>query len=289
MEFAIALAYNDPTEYAALARAADAAGFGAIILSDHIVYPEKLETPYPYTSSGRPRWDREAPWPDPWVAVGAMSSVTRRIRFLSSIFVLPLRDPVLAAKTIGTAAVMSGNRVTLGLGAGWMREEFDLVGQPFAQRGRRMEEMIEVMRALWTGEPVAHEGAFYSFPAMQMRPSPTEPIPIYIGGTSDVALRRAARIADGWASEVQNTEDVGEIQARLTEYRADSPLAAEPLETCVALRDAFTLDHYKRVQEMAITTLITVPWLLHGHTTPSLTQKQDSINRFANEVISHLT
>jgi probable F420-dependent oxidoreductase len=217
-----------------------------------------------------------------------MSSVTRRIRFLSSIFVLPLRDPVLAAKTIGTAAVMSGNRVTLGLGAGWMREEFDLVGQPFAQRGRRMEEMIEVMRALWTGEPVAHEGAFYSFPAMQMRPSPTEPIPIYIGGTSDVALRRAARIADGWASEVQNTEDVKQIQARLSEYRADSPLAAEPLETCVALRDAFTLDHYKRVQEMAITTLITVPWLLHGHTTPSLTQKQDSINRFANEVITQL-
>jgi len=289
VEFAIALAYNDPTEYATLARAADEAGFGAIIVSDHIVYPKKLETPYPYTSSGRPRWDREAPWPDPWVAVGAMSSVTERIRFLSSIFVLPLRDPVLAAKSIGTAAVMSDNRVTLGLGAGWMREEFDLVGQPFSQRGRRMEEMIEVMRALWTGEPVAHDGTFYSFPAMQMRPSPTEPIPIYIGGTSDIALRRAARIGDGWASEVQTTNEVKEIQTRLTQYRADSPLANQPLETCVALRDAFTLDHYKQVQEMGITTLITVPWILYGHTNPSLADKQDAINRFANEVITPLT
>ena len=131
MKFAASLAFSDPTHYCELARAAEESGWDALVLSDHVVHPEKIETPYPYTADGAPRWQAPAPWPDPWVSVGAMAAVTQRIRFLTGIYVLPLRNPFLVAKAVGTAAVLSGDRVSLGIGVGWMKEEFDLLEQDF--------------------------------------------------------------------------------------------------------------------------------------------------------------
>jgi len=170
VKFAVVLAYNDPTRYLELARAAEAAGFDSMVVSDHVVHPEKLASVYPYTDDGLPRWVPFTPWPDPWVAIGAMSAVTKRLRFIVNVVVLPMRSPFLVAKTVGTAAVMTGNRVTLGVGAGWMREEFELLEQPFRGRGRRMDEMIEVMRKLWAGGMVEHHGKFFRFDRLEMSP-----------------------------------------------------------------------------------------------------------------------
>jgi probable F420-dependent oxidoreductase len=287
MKFCIALAYNDPRELPALARSAEAAGFEAVILSDHLVYPVALNTPYPYTKDGRPRWEPATPWPDPFVAIGALAAVTERLRFITSIFVLPLRHPVLAAKTVATAAVMSGERLVLGVGAGWMREEFDLVGEPFAGRGRRLEEQLDVMRALWSGEPVAHEGAFYRFDAVQMSPVPEAPIPVWGGGVSEVALRRAATRCDGWLSEIQKQAEMPGILKTLRAARADSPRAGTPFSVCAAVADAFTPDAYRRLEEQGVTHLITVPWLFYG-APETLEQKCDGIARFGDEVIGPL-
>jgi probable F420-dependent oxidoreductase len=288
MQFAIAVAYNDPTHLTELARSAEAAGFGAIVLSDHLVYPGQLETPYPYTRSGEPRWLPDAPWPDPFVAVGAMSAVTQRLRFIISIFVLPLRHPVLAAKTIATAAILSGGRLTVGIGAGWMREEFELVGVPFADRGRRMDESLDVMRSLWRGGMIEHHGEFYDFGPVQMSPAPEVPIPIYGGGVSNAALRRAATLCDGWASEIQSREELPLLLERMRRFRAESHRSGEVFGVCAALRDVYDLDGYRAMADLGVTELITVPWLLYGADANSLEQKTDCIQRFGEEVIASL-
>ncbi len=288
MQFAIAVAYNDPTHLTALARSAEAAGFGTIVISDHLVYPGNLETPYPYTSSGKPRWEADAPWPDPFVAVGAMAAVTTRLRFITSIFVLPLRHPILAAKTISTASVLSGGRLTVGVGAGWMREEFDLVGASFETRGRRMDESLEVMRTLWRGGMVEHHGDFYDFGPVQMSPAPERAIPIYGGGVSDAALHRAATRCDGWASEIQNRDELASIIDRLRAWRAESHRATEPFGICAALRDVTDRDGYRAMADLGVTELITVPWLLYGADPESLEQKCQGIRRFGEEIIAEL-
>ena len=127
-------------------------------LSDHVFYPEQLESKYPYTPDGKPQFRPEESWPDPWVAIGAMAAVTTSLRFVTNVYVLPARNPFVVAKAVGTAAVLSDDRVLLGIGAGWMREEFEQMGQAFAKRGARMEEMVEVLRTLWQGGMVEHHG-----------------------------------------------------------------------------------------------------------------------------------
>jgi probable F420-dependent oxidoreductase len=288
LEFCIAVAYTDPNELCEIARTAEAAGFGGVIVSDHVIYPGNLRTPYPYTSHGRPRWEADTPWPDPLIAIGAMAAVTERIRFISSIYLLGLRHPVLAAKSVATAAVMSQNRLTLGVGAGWMREEFDLLGQPFARRGPRLEESIAVLRKLFRGGMVEHHGEFYDFDPIQMSPVPDRPVPLYGGGISDRALRRAATVCDGWASEIQTTAELDIIIEKLRTYRRDSPHANEPMGICAALRDVINLEGYRAMAERGVTELITVPWLFYGDATQSCARKCEGIRRFGDEVIGKL-
>lgn len=287
MKFCIALAYNDPRELPALARAAEAGGYEAVILSDHLVYPRTLRTPYPYTRDGQPRWQPETPWPDPFVTVGALAAHTERLRFVTSIFVLPLRHPLLAAKTIATAALLSGNRLVLGVGAGWMREEFDAVGADFATRGRRLDEALDVMRALWSGGWCEHQGEFYRFEALRMDPAPSAPIPVWGGGLSEAALRRAATRCDGWLSEIQRSDDLPGILARLRAHRAQSERAGRDFSVCAAVTDVFTPDGYRRLEELGVTHLITVPWLFHNKG-ETLQAKCDGIARFAEQVVAPL-
>lgn len=288
MEFAIALAFNDPRQWPRLARAAEEAGFGALVVSDHLVYPRDLETPYPYTSSGQPRWDPSTPWPDPLIAIGAMAAVTNRIKFLTSIYILPLRHPVVAAKQVGTAALYAEGRLILGIGAGWMREEFDLLGAPFSKRGRRMLEAVEVMKKLWRGGMVEHEGEFYSIPAIQMSPAVDAPIPIWGGGTSEVALRRAATHFDGWASEIQSADQVEQLLGLLERYREEAGRGHLPFGSCVTAKDVYDLDGYRSLAELGVSYLITVPWALYRMIEDDVDKKCDAIRRFADEVIEPL-
>jgi len=288
MKFVTSLAFSDPTHFCEIARAADACGWDGIVVSDHVVHPEKIESPYPYTRDGSTRWQAPAPWPDPWVAVGAMAAVTERIRFTTGIYVLPLRNPFVVAKAVSTAAVMSGDRVTLGVGVGWMKDEFDLLDQSFRNRGRRMDEMIEVMRTLWAGGMVEHHGEHYDFGRLQMSPAPKARIPILIGGLSEPALRRVGRLGDGWISDIHTTQELREIVAKIRAYRDEYGRADAPLEIVAACSDAFEADDFRRLEDVGVTHLQTMPWLMYGASSDSLEDKVDGIRRFANDVIDKL-
>ena len=288
MKFVIAAAYTEPRDLLALAARADGCGWEAIAVSDHVVHPENPKTPYPYTADGSRRWPAFTPWPDPWVAIGAMAAVTKRLRFLTNVFVLPMRNPFLVAKAVGTAAVMSENRVALGVGVGWMRDEFELLGQDFGNRGRRTDEMIAVMRKLWSGRMVEHRGEFYAFEPLEMSPAPTQPIPIYFGGVSEPALRRAARLGDGWISDIHSVEELRALTAKLAGYRAEAGRAGTPWSVIAAATDAFGVDGYKRLEDAGVTHLLTMPWFFYGGPEIPLERKLDSVARFADDVIAKM-
>ena len=143
-----------------------------MLLSDHLFFPEKLRSRYPYSPDGKPGFDGETPFPEVWTSIAAMAAATTRLHFSTIIFVLPLRNPLEVAKTLGTLSLLSGGRVALGCGAGWIREEFDQLGVEFSTRGKRFDEMIDVMRALWRGGMVEHHGRFFDFDRLQMSPAP---------------------------------------------------------------------------------------------------------------------
>jgi len=294
VKFVVPAAYCPATELCDLARACEEAGFEAVGVADHLVHPEHIATPYPYTADGQPRWAPFTPWPDPFVAIGAMAAVTERLRFLTTVYVAPLRSPVQVAKTVATAAAISGDRVSLGVGVGWMREEFDIMGQSFANRGRRLDEMLVVLRKLWESDGyVSHEGEFYEFPSLEMSPRPATPVPVLVGGVSPRALRRAAEHGDGWISEVHETADLARHVASLRALRADGPRHEQPFDVVAAAADAYTLDGYRRLEDVGVTHAMAVPWLIfrgqgRAAAEPDARAKRAGIERFGEEIIAHL-
>jgi probable F420-dependent oxidoreductase len=177
---------------------ADELGFDGVWIGDHVVLPERVESVYPYGGGG---WSRppDTPVLDPVVALSLAAAWSSRLTVGTSVLILPLRHPVLIAKQVATLDALSGGRVRLGLGVGWMREEFDLVGAPFDDRGRRSDEMIHLMRAFWSGDTVRFGGEFWSVQGGGMHPAPPRrSVPVFWGGHSDAALRRVARLGDGW-------------------------------------------------------------------------------------------
>jgi len=219
------------------------------------------------------------------VAIGAMAAATQQLRFFTNIFVLPMRNPFLVAKAVGTASLLSGGRVALGIGVGWMEDEFALLGQDFKTRGRRTDEMIAVMRKLWAGGMVEHHGRFYQFDRLQMSPACPHPIPLYAGGLSEVALRRAAALCDGWISDIHTSAELREIVARLRRYRREAGRSDEELSIVAATSDAFDADGIRRLRDLGVTHYTTMPWLLYGGRMDVLEDKLAGLRRFAAEVI----
>lgn len=288
MRFSIGTAFSPPDHYVPVARAADDAGYHAIACSDHVVNLEELHTPYPYTADGSRRWEAFTPWLDPWVAIGAMAAATERLRFFTNVYVLPMRNPFVVAKAVSTAAVLSGGRVALGVGMGWCEEEFELMEQPFRGRGKRADEMLDLLRALWSGEMVEHHGDNYDLPRLEMNPPVLGPVPIYVGGTSDAALRRAAR-NDGWISDLASTEELGDFRCRIDAHRAELGRQDEPFAMVGSPNDAVDVDGYRRAEEAGVTDLLTMPWVFYSGFTDDLQEKVDGVYRFADDVLAHLS
>jgi probable F420-dependent oxidoreductase len=283
MRFAISLAFQPVDQLVALAREADACGYDALAIPDHVVELETLDTPYPYTVDGRRRWDHAADWPDPWVLTGALAQVTERIRFFTSVYVAALRSPYVVAKAVGTAAVLSDNRVALGVGVGWCREEFALVGEDFSTRGRRTDEALDLFGKLWSPGWTEADGDHYPTPRLVMEPTPTAPIPIYVGGLSEVAFARAAR-HDGWIGDLYTVEEAARHAARLTEIRAQIGATGD-FRVITALTDVFLPDQFAAAEQLGVTDVWTMPWAYYHGLEASLAEKLDGIRRFAADVI----
>jgi len=260
MKFWASTSFSPPEHYVPLAKAADDAGIHGILCSDHIFYPRDLTTPYPYSPDGSPIWPPDTAWPDNWVAIGAMAAVTERVEFGNAVYIAPARDLFTVAKAVGTAAVLSENRVNLGVGAGWMREEFAQTGQDYTNRGKRLDEMIPALRALWKGGWTEHHGEYYDFGPLMMEPAPSKQVPIWVGGHSKAAIRRAATFGDGW---IGNAYPVDEAEVRVAEMREalhHAGRADEQFEIIIGLYALPTPDVVERAAEMGVTGLLCVPW-----------------------------
>ena len=272
-----------------MARAAEAAGFDSITVPDSVFFPETVSADYPYSPDGGRFWAPETPFVDPFVAISAMVAVTDRIRFLTNVIKLPIRDPLLVAKQLSSMAVLSKNRVGLGVGLSWIPEEFAWTHTDMRTRGKRADEMIEILQLLCAGngpEWVEYHGAFYDFDRLMMAPVPSQPVPIYVGGLSEPGLRRAARLADGWIS-VQNTtaEIVGAMEA-LRIYRDEYGRANLPFEINALPTDAYELEGYRRLADAGVTELQTVPWYFFGGDPDDLGVRIDSLARFSDTVMT---
>ena len=286
MRFSISVAFQPVDELVAIARAADEFGYDALSIPDHVVDLESLETPYPYTPDGARRWEHDAPWPDPWVLVGALAAVTTNLHFYTSVYVAALRSPYQVAKSVGTAAVLSGNRVALGVGVGWCREEFELMGEDFTTRGKRTDEALDLLKELWTPGWNEHEGAFYPTPRLVMEPTPTARIPIYVGGLSEIGMRRAAR-HDGWIGDLYSIEEATGHARRLQEIRTELGRDGD-FRFITALTDAFLPEHFAAAAAGGVTDVWTMPWAYYHGLDCTLEQKVDGIRRFADDVLKPL-
>ena len=263
MRFAQALIGARTEDFSAITQAAEAAGFSSIAVSDHVFFPDQLDSKYPYTNDGKPQFSPTADWPDAWVLIASLAAVTTTIEFLTNVYVLPLRNPFVVAKAVGTAAVLSKNRVHLGIGAGWMREEFDQLGQPFNKRGARLDEALDVMAALWTGDMVEHHGLHFDFDRLQMLPAPSRQVPILVGGHSEVALRRAAR-NDGWIGVNYPLDQLADHCVTLQRYREEAGTADRPFDIVASPLAVPRPDVIAALEDMGVTTLLTSSWMMAG-------------------------
>lgn len=284
MKFVLSSSFCPLAELRELAIAADQSGWEAMSFSDHVVNPETLSHAYPYTEDGERRWQAFTDWPDPWVMIAALAAVTKNLKFTNNIFVLPMRNPFLVAKAISTAAIVSDNRVIPAIGVGWSKDEFGLLQQDFHTRGKRADEMLEIMPLLWSGKMVSYQGQYYQFPKLEMNPAPTVIPPIWVGGISTAAMRRAAR-HNGWVSDLQSSEEIIDCVTRIRRYRSEQGLDPEDFSVMATPSDAFTLDGYRRLEECGVTHILTQPWPFYHGNTDDPDKKRDGVLRYAEDII----
>ena len=244
----------------AVATLAESLGFTSLWVTDHIAIPEQSASAYPYREDRKPPWPPNIPYLDAFTALTWVGAVTRTVRLGTSVLVLPLRPPLIVAKAVATLDYLTGGRVVLGVGAGWLKEEFDLLGQSFADRGPRMKEAIRILKACWADDPVRFDGAHYRLAPFGMDPKPRQGprVPVLGGGESDAALRRAAESCDGWHPLNLSPEQVRERLPKLREFAAragrkfsDLLLTARP-----GLSVTLTRDLASRYEALGITVLV---------------------------------
>ena len=286
MKFAIPLSILPSEELLPLTIEAEKAGFDAIAVSDHLIHPKNFSVPYPYTEDGKVRWEEGTDWPDPINTLSFLAGATNSIKFYTSVYILPARNPFRAAKEISTLSHLSNGRFSLGIGMGWMPEEFNVGEQDFKQRGKRADEMLDVMQRLWSGEMHNYDGNFYSYEDLEMLPKPYGDIPILIGGFSKIALKRASN-HNGWISDMHSLGELEEIISSLEQLRKDKPSFDEYEITAFSCWDAFSLEGFKKMQDIGVTTITTYPWMLYGVMNEApVNEKIDAMHSFASDFFS---
>jgi probable F420-dependent oxidoreductase len=289
MKWTVPFPLFPPEHLVPMAKAAEAAGFDTIAMPDSVFFPETVSADYPYTADGGRFWAPETPFVDPFVGISAMMGVTERIRFVTNVVKLPIRDPLLVAKQLSSMAALSRNRMSIGVGLSWIPEEFTWTHTEMRTRGKRADEMIEIIKLVCAGrgpEWVEYHGAHYDFDRLMMSPAPDEPLAVYVGGLSEPGFKRAARLGDGWIS-VQNTEaEITGAIASINAYRAEYGRADEPFEFNALCTDVFDLDGFRRLADAGVTELQAVPWYFTGKDPDDLANRVDSLAWWADEFIA---
>jgi probable F420-dependent oxidoreductase len=290
VRFTYAEAMTDSSYYLPLAQAAEAAGYSSITVADSLAYPKESDSVYPYTQDGSRTFLEDKEFIETFVLCAAMGAVTTTLRFTPFVLKLPVRPPVLVAKQAASVAALTGNRLGLGVGTSPWVEDYDILGVPFARRGKRMDECMDIIRGLTAGGYFEFHGEFYDIPAIKICPVPTEPIPLLVGGHADLALRRAILRGDGWMHGGGPPEELEALLTRIEEIRRGEGLQDKPFEIHVISLDAYTPDGIKRLEDRGVTDVIVgfrVPYIVGPDTQP-LDKKVEYLNRYADNVIQKL-
>jgi probable F420-dependent oxidoreductase len=274
------LAHAEPA--VEFARAAEAAGFESLWTVEHVVVPAGYESQYPYDPSGRMPGRDDSPIPDPVVWLSYLAAATTTIRLATGVLILPQRNPVVLAKELATLDHLSGGRVVLGVGVGWLREEFDALGVPFAERGARTDEYVAAMRALWNEDHASFAGRFVAFDDCIARPRPAQgAIPVHVGGHSEAAARRAGRLGDGFFpakgshAELAHLFDVARTTARA---HGRDPAAIEITAAGNGAIGSRALDEVRALGDLGVDRVV-VPAFLFA-------KDLDALARYGDDVIA---
>ncbi len=286
MRFSIAESMCDPSQYLPLAIAAENAGYTSFVIPDSIAYPKVSDSKYPYTPDGNREFLEDRPFIEPFSLIPAMGAVTKKLRFTTFVVKLPIRNPVLVAKSATSVAVMTNNRFGFGIGLSPWPEDFRICGQEWKGRGKRMDEMIDIIRGLATGDFFEYHGEYYDLESIKICPVPTQKLPILIGGHSEAALDRAARLGDGWMHAGGDQKDLENWIKRLGELRREYGREKEPFEIHVIALAAFTVDGARRLEDLGVTDAIVGFRNVYEKDTLALQNKIDAMNAFAANVVS---
>ncbi len=288
MRFTYAEAMTQAKYYAPLAQAAEAAGYTSMTVADSLIYPRESDSTYPYTDTGDRAFLEDKEFIETMTLVTHLAAVTTTLRLTPFVLKLPVRPPVLVAKQASSIAFLSENRLGLGVGLSPWPEDFIAMGIPWARRGKRMDECMDILRGLTSGEFFGYEGEFYSFPEIKQSPAPSKPIPLLVGGHSDAALRRAVRKGDGWMHAGGDGEELDRLLVRLNEIRAEEGDTRDNFEVHAISYDAYDLDGIKRLADKGVTDCIIgfrVPYIMGADPEP-LEKKVANLERYAESIIA---
>jgi probable F420-dependent oxidoreductase len=290
MRFSYAETFCDPTFLGPLVEAAEDAGYDSFVVPDSVLYPAESDTSYPYTADGDRAFLEDKPIIEPFVLIPYLAARTTRLRFTTFVLKLAIRPAVLVAKQAASIAVLSGNRLRLGVGISPWPEDFAAMQLPWAERGKRMDETVAIVRGLTAGGWFEYHGDVLDVARCKITPVPTEPIPILVGGHAAPALRRAARQGDGWIHAGGDPQELEQMTKKLDTLRAEYGRAQEPFEIHVISMDAYSPDGVKRLEELGATDVIVgFRWpYVEGPDTQPLKDKLDALRGFAESVISRV-
>ncbi len=262
MEIGLICASGAPEMVERYVQTAESVGYASLWASEHVVFFEDYSPSYPYSDSGRPPMSTETGIMEPLNFLSFVAAKTKRIRLGTGVLLLPQRNPVYTAKQVSTLDILSGGRLDLGIGVGWLREEMQAVDVPFEERGARCDEYIEILRRLWTDRMAEFSGRFYELPACAQQPHPVQKPhpPILIGGTSKPAIRRAARLGDGWVAINLSPAQAADHMKRLRELRQQAGLSMDGFRsTLMAVHFPIEPDDLARYQDVGIDQVVLPP------------------------------
>ena len=256
MRFSYQVGMCEPDHYLPLARAAEAAGYHGISVPDSICYPQEASSSYPYNKDGSREFLESVPFVESLIAVTAMAAVTETIEFATFVYKLAVRQVPVVAKQVQGIQVLSGNRFIFGVGISPWQEDFAICDVPWDKRGQRLDEQIEIFRRPESGSFFGYEGDIHHMPANKMCPVPSRPTPILIGGHAEPALKRAARVGDGWMCAGADMTQLGAYIRRINELRDEYGTADRPFRIFTTGQDAFTREGIEALEELGVTDVI---------------------------------
>ncbi|HEY5098066.1 MAG TPA: LLM class flavin-dependent oxidoreductase, partial [Acidimicrobiales bacterium] len=261
-------------------------GYDGMVIPDSLCYPKESDSTYPFSPDHTREFLEDKPFIEPFSLIPALGVATERLRFITFVLKLPMRHPLLVAKQASSVAVMTNNRLALGVGSSPWPEDYELVDVPWEGRGTRMDEAVAIVKGLSAGGFFEYHGEVYDLPPVKISPTPTEPLPILVGGHATPALRRAAR-SDGWLHGGGDPADLPGLLERLGRLREEEGTADRPFEVHVISLDAYSLDGIHRLEEQGVTDVIVGfrwPYAV-GPDTEELQTKLDNLRRFADDLI----